>query len=126
MFQRSNPFSGFVDLMIKLGLENQRVSPEFRLISQRFNLCSAIGRPDFIGKMETVRQDGKHLAQRYGLELPHGVSPPKSLRFMYATLTKTQIHKLFKIYKQDFAMFGYSIKNFLAVVPRESSEKKGR
>ncbi|CAL1271253.1 unnamed protein product [Larinioides sclopetarius] len=74
---------------------------------------------NFIGKLETAKHDFPYAFRKVGIESPfnwwsdaHSTLHSLTLKY-FASVPEEEIRKLYSIYKLDFELFGYSIREFL-------------
>ena len=118
----NNVFSSFVNYVITKGAIALNI--HFHPFWYRCSVCYL--KPDFIGKTETMMQDKEYLVEKLGLDIPEkhmekvanargGMPTADATLEWFRNLTKTQVTKLYEVYRLDFEMFGYSIEPYYSV-----------
>ncbi|KFM58252.1 Carbohydrate sulfotransferase 11, partial [Stegodyphus mimosarum] len=74
---------------------------------------------DFVGKLETAEHDFPYAFQKVGIESSpdwwsdvHPISHSLTLRY-FSSVPEEDIRRLYRIYRLDFELFGYSVDEFL-------------
>ncbi|XP_006821771.1 carbohydrate sulfotransferase 11-like [Saccoglossus kowalevskii] len=112
-------FHNFVDYLIKTKEPTETWNSHFRPMHLLCFPCNIDY--DIIGHLETIHEDSEYLFHEIGSTLSY---PKKSSRTAtnssttdnllryFSTISDDQIWNLYKIYKMDFEMFGYSPSEF--------------
>ena len=116
------PFRAFVRMLLTVGIDGMN-DKHFSLMHERCDVCHT--NFDYVGKIETEEDDRKFLLRRLRLPVAKVAvhlnqrnrqnksrSTSKLARIFFATLDKSDIEKLYELYKLDFELFGYSYKDF--------------
>lgn len=87
---------------------------------------------DFIGKYETLADDGPYVLRKFGLDqvvtFPeiHGSHAAELMKRQYANVPKNLIRKLQDYYKLDYELFGYSRESVLETVLSYQNGSRGK
>jgi hypothetical protein len=104
IFKPADSFAEFVDKVASI--PDRAADRHF--VSQSFMICRMANHPpDFIGRLESVTEDYRELAERFGLpELPHF---NKSSHYDYREYyrSRTLVEKVYRKYRADVDDLGY-------------------
>ena len=83
-------------------------------------------RADFVGKVETMKQDAEYLAKKLGvsfenrrrnrtLNVADGESSESLAKKLFSTLKKSVVRKLVKYFQIDFELFDYDYQEYIDI-----------
>ncbi|XP_045468996.1 carbohydrate sulfotransferase 11-like [Harmonia axyridis] len=112
-------FPEFVDFLLDCVKHNRPLDMHWTPITEFCTPC--LFKFDVIAHTETLQEDQQYIIEKAHLEnliepqwknAGHGPTS-KQVRKYYTKLTKTQIMKLYNLYRYDFQLFNYSMKGYL-------------
>ncbi|RLA04628.1 MAG: hypothetical protein DRQ45_00385 [Gammaproteobacteria bacterium] len=97
-------FPAFVDTIIKI--PDRKIDRHLRSLA--WFLSDAEGLVvDYVGKLETFRDDWEYLRSLYGLQIPVHHNKSSHARKMSTVCSKTTLEKIIGRYTRDIELFGY-------------------